>query len=303
MKLSELVRSGVELLRMSGIEGADLDVELIVGSVLDMEREMVIAHSDDVVFDDKVSACKELFERRKNHEPLAYIIGKKAFFGHDYFVTPDVLIPRGDSEVLVHCVLDMEKVTGEHQTMVEVGVGRGAVLLSIARYLPYANLVGVDISDAAIAVAQKNQAQYPEIINVEFRAGPYLQMFTGQADYIVANLPYIATAQCNQLPPTVKDFEPRLALDGGEDGLQHYRNLLLEVPEKLASDGWVFMEMDPYQIDSARLMVKEYMGEGIEFRTYQDLSGRNRVLGFRRDVSKLSEGVSMGDNTVPQFTI
>lgn len=280
MTLFDLKQEGVAHLRQLGNQNPDLDVELLLGHVFSMEREMVLAHTTDVASEDQISLFRDLLKRRAAEEPIAYIIGYKPFFGHDFIVTPDVLIPRPDSEVLVHALLDMEQERGEAKTVVEVGIGSGAISLSVARHLPACRFIGYEISEKALAVAQQN-LDLSGVLNVEFHLGSYLDEFHDKADYIIANLPYIPHREMDLLPVTVRDFEPGLALEGGEDGLDPYRFLLSDIILKLRSGGWVFMEMHPEQIEACKIIAIQYLGTNLTFKVIEDLAGRNRVLGVQ----------------------
>jgi len=209
----------------------------------------------------------DLASRRKRGEPIAYIVGRKEFYGLELAVDPAVLIPRPETELLVELALQREP-----SSVLDLGTGSGAVALAIKRQLPSARVVAVEASAAALVIARRNAARHA--LDVDFRHGQWFAPVTGQFDVIVANPPYVAEGD-----PHLKDlaFEPREALLAGPDGLDAIRQIARDAPAHLQQGGWLFMEHGQGQDAAVRALLPLE-----DVRTWPDLAGIPRVTGGRR---------------------
>jgi release factor glutamine methyltransferase len=223
--------------------------------------------------------------RREAREPVSHILGSKGFWKIMLKVTPDVLTPRPDSETILDAVLPR---FGESDAfhMLDLGVGSGALLLAILAERPSASGLGVDVSAAALAVARDNAAELGLASRAAFAHGDWTEGLPDHAfDLVVANPPYIATNDIAGLEPEVRDHEPRLALDGGADGLSAYRRLAPEILRVLRADGVFAVEIGAGQ---ARAVESLFAAAGAtDLRTVADLAGRERVVaGVKKALGK-----------------
>ncbi|MFO7750204.1 MAG: peptide chain release factor N(5)-glutamine methyltransferase [Desulfobacteraceae bacterium] len=225
------------------IEGSRLAAEILLGHALGVKRLDLYLQHDRPLLEKELALYKTLIRRRVNREPVAYITGTKGFFLSDIDVTAEVLIPRPDTEVLVETALDILK-TSPGQTVLELGVGSGAVIFSLARAGLGSSFFGVDISDGAVAVAAANGKKISTRDPVALTVGSWLTCFCqGEIfDLIVSNPPYIPSGEIDLLAPEIRFFEPRMALDGGDDGLDSVRKIIDSAPFYLRSGGVLLLE-------------------------------------------------------------
>lgn len=215
---------------------------LLLAHVLGVERTHVVAHPERELTDPEVVGYRDAVNRRASGEPFQYIVGKQEFYGRDFEVTPDVLIPRADTEVIVEGAKRLWAAMPEHRSpwIVDVGTGSGAIAVTLALEIPEARVVGTDVSLEALRVAQRNAAR--NNADVRFVHADLLEAFAGPFSLVVTNLPYIPATVVEGLQPEVRDHEPRVALVGGPDGLDIYRRFLDDIPRVLAPEGALLCE-------------------------------------------------------------
>ena len=216
-----------------------LDAELILAHVLGVERTFFHAHPEHELTTKEQSRAGSLVARRVRHEPLAYILGYKEFYGRIFTVSPDVLIPRPETEVIIDDILSLAMPTSK---VLDVGTGSGCIAITLAKELPNAAITGVDISAKAIKIAQKNAQSLSA--NVNFFSSNLLEK-TAKYDIIVANLPYV-DKKWDWLGPELA-FEPQNALFASDDGLALIKELVQQAPDHLNKNGLLFLEADPSQ--------------------------------------------------------
>ncbi len=275
MKYKESYENGIKTLERAGINEAKLDARLLLECVCGTDHSALIAHPDRELTEDEISRYDEFIERRAKREPVAYILGSWEFMGLSFNVSSDVLIPEQDSEFLVeeamrHCE-DGFKV-------LDLCTGSGCIGLSILNYTNYTTAVCTDISKKALEVAKSNAEKLGLSERVEFiDTDLFPETMEKKADIIVSNPPYIRTDVIETLAPEVKDFEPRLALDGDSDGLKFYRRIIDKAPEYLFSSGYLIMEIGYDQADQVKdLLEKAGVYHAIE--VVKDFSGNDRVI-------------------------
>ena len=278
---------GETLLRMAGslgeasIPDARLEAEALLAHVLQMSRAQVLAHPERPLSPQEELAISGTFRRRLNREPLAYITGRREFFGIDFKVNSSVLIPRPETETLVETAIKIanEFPQGQELSVVDVGTGSGAIAVCLALRLSSARIFAIDSSSAALDVARTNAETHGVADRITFLEGDLLSHFSGGVDLITANLPYVRTGELSSLAPEVQQ-EPTEALDGGQDGLDVVRRLMHQAQHVISGDGVILLEMDPRQSGPLRRM-GESLFPGAEISILKDLAGLDRVFMLR----------------------
>ena len=274
----KVLRWTTDYFREKGIEGGRLDAEVLLADTLGLDRVGLYLHFDRPLSADELAAYRQRVGRRAQREPLQYILGATEFWSLSLRVTPEVLIPRADTEVLVEEAL--KKVTGT-VSILDVGTGSGAIALALAHELPDARVEAVDISPEALALAEDNAGRHGLTGRMRFRQADLYQLEGGPYDLVVANPPYIPLADMDGLMPEVRDHEPHLALRGGDtDGLAAYRALAASAAHLLNPAGWLLVEVG---IDQAEAVRGLFVEAGLtEIFTTRDLAGIERVVGGRK---------------------
>ncbi|MBJ6724857.1 peptide chain release factor N(5)-glutamine methyltransferase [Geomesophilobacter sediminis] len=259
-----------------GVENARLEAEWMLCEVLSLDRVGLYCNFDKPLSDAELTAYRSMVARRAKREPLQYILGTQEFMGLEFRVTPSVLIPRYDTEVLVNEAVQRAPKTG---AILDIGTGSGCVAISLAHLLPEARVTTVDVSPGAIEVARENAEKNGA--TVEFCEGSLFAPCAGRRfDMIVSNPPYIRKDELATLQPEVRDFEPMGALDGGADGLDFYRTIVAQAPAHLVDGGWLLFEVGAGQAPDV-LGLLQKGGFGDSSFTAADPAGIDRVVGAR----------------------
>jgi release factor glutamine methyltransferase len=258
---------------------ARVEAELLVAQALRTDRTHLLARSAEQLDVSARSGLDALIGRRLAREPLAYILGRREFYGIDFAVTPAVLIPRPETETLVERALAEIQRRGGQCHVVDVGTGSGAIAIAVASHAPNATIVAVDASGAALALAARNAAAAGVRERIQFRQGDLLEG-CGVVDVIVANLPYIQEGEWPALPPEIRDYEPRCALVGGAEGTEIIEELLRTAGAHLATGGAIAAEIGCTQ--GARLSTCAAAAfAGAEICVEKDYAGLDRMLVVR----------------------
>ena len=258
-----------------GVENARLEAEWLLCAATGLDRVGLYVNFEKPLSEAELAACRGMVARRARREPLQYILGSQEFFGLDFAVTPAVLIPRHDTEVLVEEAL--RRAPGAKR-LLDIGTGSGCIAVALAKELPAAEVFAVEKSPEALALAQQNASHHA--VRVTFCEGSLFEPVGEERfDLIVSNPPYIPTADLESLQPEVRDFEPQGALDGGPDGLEFYRLLVPATPAHLSPGGWLMVEVGIGQA-AAVWALFEKSGFGALF-TAKDPAGIERVVGGR----------------------
>jgi release factor glutamine methyltransferase len=258
-----------------------LDAQLILAHVLDRPRTWILAHPETPLSAPQLASVEEAVSRLDAGEPLPYILGHWEFFGLDLNVTPDVLIPRPETELLVEKAIAWLQGSLERRTIADVGTGSGAIAISLALQFPDARILATDISAAALEVAKRNAKKFDVHHQIDFVECDLLPEKSeignrkSEIDLLCANLPYIPTKTLHSLP--IYGREPSLALDGGEDGLDIYRRLFNIAPPWLAPRGQILLEIEATQGLQALSMAFDKFEES-EIHLHQDMVGHDRLL-------------------------
>ena len=303
--VGELLNSGAARLRASGSESARLDTELLLGWAIGAERTALIAHPEAAVGEDALAAFESVVARREKGEPVAYLRGIKEFYGLAFAVDCRALIPRPETELLVEAA-EREvawRLTSEPRPagtpnlrVVDVGTGSGAIAIALAvllrrrRMLPEVTILAVDCSADALGLARENAVAHAVADAVAFVEADLLPAGEAPFDLVLANLPYIPSGDVDGLP-VAASFEPRLALDGGPDGLDVIRRLLAALPAALAPVGTALLEIGFDQERAVEAAVAALPGAW-KCRVDRDLSGQPRLAWVER--AKLGSGSAAG---------
>jgi len=275
------IRAAAELLASCGIESARLDAELLMAAACGVSRAVVLAFDREL---DSAAAdrFKALVERRAAREPLAYIIGKREFYSLEFVVRPGVLIPRPDTETLVETALEFVRLRPD-ATVLDLGTGSGAIAIAIAMHAPRARIVASDISKVSLEIAAENIRRHRCADRIALRAGDCweaLEETCAPFDLIVSNPPYVVDGELRALAPEVRDYEPRIALAAGHDGMDFYRRIASGLPRWLVRGGEVMLEIFAGRAQAVETIVR---GCGCEaLAQVRDLAGIERVVRARR---------------------
>ena len=280
--IRETIRETHQTLETIGIPDARLEAEVMVMTVMRMNRQNIFAEQETQVPANEAQELAEIIAQRLERVPLAYILGYREFYGINVVVTPSVLIPRPETEGMVEHTLFMALMGMETRelSIADVGTGSGAIAVNLAIHLPAARIYAVDISEPALDVAAWNIRAHSVADRVRLGHGDLLEAVPEPVDVIVANLPYIPTQRIPELQPEVRQ-EPGMALDGGPDGLDLVRRLLLQAPGKLNSPGIILLELDPDQFPAAEAEALQHFPDA-EITAEQDLAHQDRIMVINR---------------------
>ena len=278
MRMSGALATVAETLRAAARRIDRVDAELLLLHVLGRERIWLFTHESDLLGEVDAIAFEALVLRREAGEPVAYLTGTRGFWTLDLLVTPDTLIPRPETELLVELALARISVDADAR-IADLGTGSGAIALAIASERPHAKVIATDASEAALAIAQQN-AQRNNIVNIEFRLGSWFAPLAGERfDVIVSNPPYIESSDPHLSEGDLR-FEPASALESGKDGLDDLRIITIEAAFHLKSDGWLMVEHGWNQGSSVRAL---FEAAGFtDVQTARDLEDRDRITLGRR---------------------
>ena len=272
------------------IDDGLLQAELLYAQVSATERTQVIAAKGSEIAPEYLDAYSLVFDRRLANEPIGYILGEKEFFGLPLMVGPGTLIPRPETEVLVEIALERCKAIeniSEYLNIIDVGTGSGAIAITLARYLSNFRVYGIDVSEDALRWAKKNKELFNLHDNIELNRGDLLSDISATLEHtisvLVANLPYIPTEEANTLPEEIREQEPFVAIDGGEDGLDLFRRLASQLSSVLTADlGCVLLEVGAGQIswveDIIRGGIEPITDKALKISHHRDLANTRRVL-------------------------
>lgn len=286
MTIAEALKEAGERLRADSVSGAAndvLDAQTLLAEAIGKDRTYLIINFTQQAPEDLLSKFREMVNRRAAGEPLQYITGHQEFFGLDFEVTPDVLIPRPETELIVEeaiRIVQQDRIT--RPVIVDVGAGSGCIAVALARELGDARMIASDISEAALRVARRNAARHGLGDRVDFAASDLLDAFAEEdfADFILSNPPYVSEEETHSLQREVRDWEPRLALTDSNDGLSFYRRLLKDAPMRLKPGGRLICEMGYTQSEKISAMIDRRVWDG--GRLLDDLQGIPRTIVLRK---------------------
>jgi release factor glutamine methyltransferase len=278
------VRDAAAALSAAGLDNVRLEARLLLSRAAGLSVEQLIAHGNEAAPAAVAVTLRELTARRIQREPMAYILGEREFWGLPFKVSPDVLVPRPDSETLIEAALALMPDRHRPWHILDLGLGSGCLLLTLLHEFPAARGVGLEVSAPALAVAEANAAALKvqgraRLILGDWREPGWVDRLGGPFDLLVANPPYIEAADIEGLMPEVSRFEPRLALDGGFDGLAAYRIVAAAAPRLLSPGGRVLLEAG---LGQAAEIYGIFQGTGlVAERSWKDLGGIDRVVSLK----------------------
>jgi len=288
--LNQALAEATATLSHAGVDHPGRTASLLLEYLLNVDRTYLLTRPDDELGEKTVLAYAELVRRRAKHEPLQYIVGRQEFYGFLFKVTPDVLIPRPETEHLIETVLELlrHRETSEQTPsplIVDAGTGSGCIAITLALLVPNARVIAIDVSKAALDVAAENVKSHGVGSRVELIQGDLLRPLlhgdrSGTVDVIASNPPYVAGGELAMLQREVGEHEPRIALSGGEDGLDFYRRLLSEAPALLKPDGHLVFEIGYRQSDAIRALIDTKFWRLV--RVTEDLQGIPRTLTLEK---------------------
>lgn len=273
----DLINWTTEYFKKRNIPTANLDAGLLLGHVLGKERMQLYLDFDKVVPEEHLSQYRELVKKRAEYAPVAYLTNQREFMALKFYVNEDALIPRPETERLVETILEMQ--SGDC-IILEVGTGSGAIAVSLAKNRPNWQIFATDISEEALQVAEENAHRHEVSDQITFLHGDLFEPLAGRTekfDWIVSNPPYIPAARIPTLTPDIKDYEPRIAIDGGADGLDIIRRLIADAPSFLTTAGKLAFEMDDTHSETVRKLIDEKT-EYADYEVIKDYADIDRVV-------------------------
>jgi len=281
MTIQKILLQATEKLSQAGIDTPRLDAEVLLAHALNCRRLKLYTDAEKILSAAEVERYKNFVALRAEKIPVAYLTGNKEFFGLNFFVNKNVLIPRPDTEILTQLVI--ENLGGE-KIFADLGTGSGAIAISVCKFVKNSVGFAVDISENALEVAKFNAKKFGVDDRIKFFCGNLFEPLAGKKfNAIISNPPYIPTGDLKNLQAEVQK-EPTTALDGGEDGLNFYRKIISAAPEFLFENGFLAVEVGINQADE----VKKFFDENnfVEVEIFQDLAGLDRVVAGRKKICR-----------------
>ncbi len=286
MTIDQAIQEGAERLRSRQVDEHRRTAALLLGHLLGLDRAQLLIRSKELLSESTYCKYISLIERRASGEPLQYITRHQEFYGLDFVVTPDVLIPRPETELLVERVIAL---AGESHSafplIVDIGTGSGCIAIALATHLPDARVIAIDVSPASLVVARANAERHNLQHQIEFIEGDMFQPISNRGleaavDFVASNPPYLGEANTATLQREVRDWEPSAALFGGEAGLGFYDRLLAQAPPFVGPGGHLVCEIGYGQLDAISHMIDPAAWELVDITA--DLQGIPRTLTMRR---------------------
>ena len=277
MNYTEAFLLGMQKLKEAQLEEAQLDARLLLEEICGTDHNTLLCHGDREVSEKEEEQYRKAIEQRAQHVPLQHILGYQDFMGLRFHVNEHVLIPRQDTEILVE---EAMRYLHDGMRILDLCTGSGCILLSLLHYSNDCEGVGVDISKKALLVAKENAASLG--IETDFVESDLYERVTGKFDLLVSNPPYIESSVIPTLMEEVREYDPYLALDGGEDGLDFYRRIVEQAPDYLCRGGRILMEIGCEQAKAVSDLLTDAGFREIE--VCKDLAGLDRVVSARHPV-------------------
>ena len=279
MTLTQALQQSARILSVNGIEDSYIEARVLLGHITKLPPVQIYTQTEQTLSQEQERGLYELIERRLRREPTAYIVNRREFYGIDFYIDSRVLIPRPETELLVDTALEFSKNTypPSPPLIADIGTGCGAITISLALNLPHSKIYATDISHSALEVARLNCEHHKVTRQVTLLQGNLLEPVPEPVDLIVANLPYVRSSELENLSPEITGFEPRTAIDGGENGLKCIHQLLEQTKEKISPRGCLLLEIGQNQEQEVIRLIHSYLNK-VSFTFIPDLNGINRVV-------------------------
>jgi release factor glutamine methyltransferase len=280
MTLAQALQQSAYVLSANGIEDSHIEARMLLGHAANLSPVQIYTEPEQTLSREEKDKLQKLIRRRLQHEPTAYILKHKEFYGIDFYVDSRVLIPRPETEILVDAAL---KFAGSRRYLTgpllvaDIGTGCGAIAISLALNLPGSKVYATDLSSSALEVAKLNCENHKVTEQVTLLSGNLLQPLPEPVDLILANLPYIKNSELPNLSPEIAKFEPRMALDGGRNGLDYIRQLLEQVKEQINTGGCLLLEIGRNQEKDVSRLIHSCLNR-VNIEYIEDLNGIKRVV-------------------------
>jgi release factor glutamine methyltransferase len=275
--ISDAIKKSTEILRQSGIVEPRREANSLLSFAINKDRAFLIAYPEYELTETEEKAFREFVERRSKHEPFQHISGKQEFFGLDFLVTPDVLVPRPETELIVGEGIKILQ-NLEDPIFCEVGIGSGCIAASILHEIENITATGLDISENALQIAKKNAERNGVLGRLNLKLSDVFEVLekNDRFDLIVSNPPYVPSTDIQTLQAEVRDFDPHIALTDGKDGLSIIRKIIKESPDFLKQNGSLLMEIGFNQSNKVSEMFSPEIWQAVEF--FPDLQGIPRMV-------------------------
>jgi len=295
--IGRLLTWTTDYLRGHGADSPRLDAEVLLAAARRCARIDLYTAFDQPASDTLRTAFRELVRRRAEGMPVAYLVGEREFYSLKFCVTPDVLIPRPETELLVVAVLDRVRAMEPELpiSIADVGTGSGVIAVCAAKHCPRCRVTAIDISPAALAVARQNVERHGVADRVKLVESDLFQALARSEpfDLVVSNPPYVSRAEIQNLARDVREHEPRLALEAGEQGLDVIERLVAQAPDHLQPGGWLMLEISPPQVAEVGKRITAD-GRLVVVETIKDLAGLPRVVLARKESCQVGTPVDAG---------
>jgi release factor glutamine methyltransferase len=281
--VKSILETAIHRLTATGCDTPRLDAEVLLAHSLGQERTWLYLHLSDPLDENQANKFETLLYRREQREPVAYIVGSREFFGLEFEINSSVLIPRPETELLVETALQVaiqRLQVKDHESVIsiaDVGTGSGCIAIALAKHLPNVSIIATDVSRWALRLAWFNAGAHHVKDKIAFAMGNLLEPVTEPVDIIASNPPYVSRAELAMAMPEVSRYEPRLALDGGEDGLDVIRLLLPQAKERLKPGGHLLVEIGSTQGQAVTQLAKIHFPQA-NIQIKKDLAGLDRLL-------------------------
>ena len=278
MKIKDIINYGVAMIKNT--ESPSLETQMMIAKVIEKDRLYIMLNLEEDIDESKVEIIKTMIDKRKNSYPLQYILGEREFWGMDFKVSEGVLIPRQDTEILIEETLKKLK-DNKHKSNLkgfEIGVGSGIISITLLKEIETLTMIGVDINDKAIELTKANALKHEVSDRLCILNSNLFEKINkeNQFDFIISNPPYIETKVIDSLKEDIKKHEPKLALDGGEDGLDFYRAIIEQSKSYISPEGFIAFEIGYNQAEAVK---KIFVKNGYPNVTVaKDLAGFDRVV-------------------------
>jgi release factor glutamine methyltransferase len=286
--LLDVLNEAIRFLKSHHITNARGDAEQLLSHVLELQRIQLYLQFEQPLSEEERDAYKQLLRRRIQQEPLQYIVGQTEFMSLPFHVQPGILIPRPETEILAEKAIEQiqeQFKPGQTVHCLDVGTGSGNIAVSLAYHLKNISIVAIDIDINILTVAEKN-AEINRVRNriqfilLNIMNESNIEKIGQKFDIVISNPPYVSEEEYGQLPTEIKKYEPKQALDGGQDGLRFYGHLQRILPRLLKKEGMAFFEIGADQADNVKAIFLESFGENI--KVFQDLAQRDRVIFMQK---------------------